>query len=180
MFMTMKLTDSVAMRILATLAADPDREYYQREIARLAGVSAGATSQRLRDIANQGLVDARKSGRMIFYRYNLDDPVARQFKILLNTNSLHDLIRDLAEHSRRIILFGSCAEGSDGKASDIDLLIVSQEGETVRRIIGAHADGIGRKISPLVMSANQFRHLRSKDRALYDGIHAGITLWEAK
>lgn len=180
MFMAMKLTDGVEMRILSTLAREPDREFYQREIARVAGVSVGATSQRLREIVRRGLVDARKSGRMIFYRYNLNDPLARQFKILLSVNLIHDLLRDLAPHSRRVVLFGSCATGTDVLDSDIDLLIVSQEGKLVRNTVSAHADDISRKISPLVMSANQFRHLRSKDRSLYDRINSGMTLWEAE
>ena len=178
MFMTVKLTDGVEMRILSTLAREPDREFYQREIARLAGVSVGATSQRLREIVEGGLVSARKSGRMIFYRYNLDDPLARQLKILLSVNLIHNLVKDLAPHSRRVVLFGSCAAGSDVLESDIDLLIVSQEGKLIRSIVSAYADQIGRKISPVMMSANQFRHLRSKDRALYDRINYGIALWE--
>jgi predicted nucleotidyltransferase len=180
LFMAMKLTDGVEMKILTVLAWEPDREFYQREIARLADVSVGATSQRLREIVEGGLVSARESGRMIFYRYNLDDPVARQLKILLTMNLIHGLVRDLAPYSRRVLLFGSCATGTDVLESDIDLLIVSQEAKKVRNIVCAHADRIGRKISPVVMSANQYRQLRSKDRALYDRIDSGISLWEAE
>lgn len=178
--MAMKLTDGVEMRILSTLAREPDREFYQREIARLAGVSVGGTSQRLREIVERGLVNSRKSGRMIFYRYNLDDPLARQFKILISVNRIHDLVKDLAPHSRRVVLFGSCASGTDVLDSDIDLFVISQEGRLVRETVSAHTDAIGRKISPVVVSANQFRHLRSKDRALYDRINSGMTLWEAE
>ena len=178
--MLVKLMDAIEMRILSTLAREPDREFYQREIARLAGISVGGTSQRLRGIVKNGLVHARKSGRMIFYRFNLNDPVARQFKILLSVNRIHDLVRDLAPHSRRVVLFGSCAAGTDVLDSDIDLLVVSQEAKKVRRIVGAHEDSIGRRISPVVVSANQFRQLRLKDRALYDRINSGLTLWEVE
>jgi predicted nucleotidyltransferase len=178
--MVMKLTDGVEMKILSTLAREPDREFYQREIARLAGISVGATSQRLREIVEGGLVSARKSGRMIFYRYNLDDPLARQLKVLLTMNLIRNLVRELASDSRRVLLFGSCATGTDVLESDIDLLIVSQESKKVRNIVSAHADRIGRKISPVVTSANQYRQLRSKDRALYDRINSGITLWEVE
>jgi predicted nucleotidyltransferase len=178
--MGMKLTDGIEMRILSTLAREPDREFYQREIARLAAVSVGGASQRLREIVERGLVHARKSGRMIFYRYNLDDPLARQFKILLSVNRICDLVRDLAPHSRRVVLFGSCAEGMDVLDSDIDLLVVSQEGNVVRRTVSAYRDAVGREVSPVVMSANQFRQLRVKDRAFYDSINSGITLWEAR
>ena len=69
--------------VLAALAEDPEREYYQREIAKLAGISIGATSQKLRKLSEDGLVNVRKSGRMMFYRYNLRDPLTKQLKILL-------------------------------------------------------------------------------------------------
>jgi predicted nucleotidyltransferase len=179
-FMAMKVADAIEMRILSTLAREPDREFYQREIARLAGVSVGGTSQRLRGIVKRGLVHARKSGRMIFYRFNLNDPLARQFKILLSVNRIHDLVRELMPYSRRVILFGSCATGRDVLDSDIDLLVLSQEGKQVRKTVSAHADAIRRKISPVVVSANQFRQLRLKDRALYDRINSGLTLWEVE
>jgi len=178
--MTMKLTDGVELKILSVLAREPDREFYQREIARLARVSVGATSQRLREIVEGGLVSARESGRMIFYRYNLDDPLARQLKVLLSMNLIHNLVKDIAPHSRRVTLFGSCATGTDVLESDIDLLIVSQEAKKVRNIVSTHAERIGRKISPVVMSANQYRQLRSKDRSLYDRIDSGISLWEVE
>jgi predicted nucleotidyltransferase len=178
--MTMKIRDGIEMGILSTLAREPDREFYQRQIAQIAGVSVGGTSQRLREIVERGLVTARKSGRMIFYRYNLDDPLARQYKILLSVNEIHDLVRDLAPHSRRVVLFGSCAAGTDVLESDIDLLVVSQEAKLVRKVVSSHTDTVGREITPVVVSANQFRQLRTKDRALYDRVNSGMVLWEAE
>jgi predicted nucleotidyltransferase len=178
--MPMNITDKISIRILAAIAEAPEREYYQREIAKLAGISIGATSQKLRKLAGDGLVTYRKSGRMMFYRYNLRDPAAKQLKILLNVNAVHGMIQELKDRARRVILFGSCAEGTNVKSSDIDLLVLTEDSKEAREIVSNYGDKLGRKISPVVVNANEFRQLRSKDRPLYERINKGIVLWEAQ
>lgn len=176
----MNFADEISIRILAALAEDPEREYYQREIAKLAGISVGATSQKLRKLSEDGLVTPRKSGKMIFYCYNLENPVAKQLKILLNVNAVHRMVQELKEHAKRIILFGSCAEGTNVKGSDIDLFVLTEEGMKTKEVASSYGDKLGRKISPIVVNANEFRQLRSKDEPLYERINKGIVLWEAR
>jgi len=176
----MNISDEISMRILAALAEDPDREYYQREIARLADVSIGGTSQKLRKLSGEGLVNVRKSGRMMFYRYNLRDSLAKQLKILLNVNAVHSLVQELKNCSKRVILFGSCAEGTNVKGSDVDLLVLTDDAKVAREIISKHGTRIARKISPVVVNANEFRQMRSRDKPLYERINKGIVLWEAQ
>lgn len=176
----MNFADEISMRILAAMASNPEREYYQREIARLARISIGATSQTLRKLSKDGLVTSRKSGRMMFYRYDLRDPVARQLKILLNVNALHGMIRELRDHAKRIILFGSCAEGTNVKGSDIDLFVLTEDSKKTRQIASAYGAKLGRKVSPIVVNANEFRQLRSKDKPLYERVNKGILLWETQ
>lgn len=176
----MNFADEISIRILAAMAEDPEREYYQREIAKLAGISIGATSQKLRKLSGHGLVTSRKSGRMMFYRYDLRDPVSRQLKILLNVNAIHEMIREFRDHAKRVILFGSCAEGTNVKSSDIDLFVLTEDNKKVRQIASAHGAKLDRKVSPIVVNANEFRQLRSKDEPLYERINKGIVLWETQ
>jgi predicted nucleotidyltransferase len=176
----MNLADSISIRILQVMAEDPAAEYYQREIASKAGVSIGATSQKIITLVDNGLVNSRKSGRMLFYKYNFDNPVSRQFKILLNVNTLNDIMPELIKYIKRLILFGSCAEGTNVKDSDIDLFILSEEDKTVRQIIKRYAVNIGKKISPIILNASAFKQLRLKDKPLYERINRGIILWEVR
>jgi len=180
MFMPMNISDEISMRILAALAEDPDRDYYQREVAKLANVSIGATSQKLRNLSGNGLVDVRKSGRMMFYRYNLRDPLAKQFKILLNVNAIHGLVQELKHDAKRVILFGSCAEGTNVKGSDIDLLVLADDAKRAREVIRRYGTRMLKKISPVVVSANEFRQMRSRDKPLYERVNKGIVLWETQ
>ena len=121
-----------------------ERELYQREIAKLAGISIGATSQRLRQLSEYGMVTFRKSGKMLFYRYNLQDPVAKQFKILVNVNAVHGMVGQLRSQAKRVVLFGSCAEGTNVKGSDIDLLILSEEAMKVGEIASKYSEKLSR------------------------------------
>lgn len=178
--MPMNLADEISIRILAAMAEDPEREYYQRQIARLAGISIGATSQKLRRLSADSLVTSRKSGRMLFYRYDLENPVAKQLKILLNVNAIHEMVQELKGHARRIVLFGSCAEGTNVSGSDVDLLVLSEDSKKVKEVTSIYSDKLGKKVSPVVVNANEFRQLRSKDRPLYERISKGIVLWESK
>jgi len=175
----MNFADEISIRILAVMAEEPEREFYQREIAKLAGISIGATSQRLRQLSKHDMVTFRKSGKMLFYRYNLRDPLAKQFKILMNINAVHRLVEELRSHAKRILLFGSCAEGTNVRGSDIDLLILSEESKKVREIASKYSEKLSRKISPIIVTANGFRQLRSKDRPLYERAIKGIVLWES-
>ena len=175
----MNIIDAKSARLLAVMAEDPQRELYQREIARLALVSIGATSQKMKKLSDDELVNSRNSGKMIFYRYNLKNPVAKQFKILLNLSAVFELTRKLRGHAERVILFGSYAEGTNVTASAIDIFVLTREGKKVREIARDCGDNQGKKVSLVIVNINEFQLLKAKYRPLYKRIIQGITLWEA-
>lgn len=180
MFTDMKFADEISMRILAVLADSPRKEFYQREIARLAKISVGAASQKLRQLSSNGLVKSRPSGRMIFYQYNLRDPVAKQLKRLLNVETLHDAIGEVADYAERVVLFGTYAEGTNEATNDVDIFVLTEDSRKVEEIARAFANNSGRKVSPIVLNADELRQLRSKDKSLYKRIGKGLVLWEAE
>lgn len=180
MFNRMNFITETSLRVLTLLASDPMKEFYQREIAKEAKVSIGAVNQILKSLAEREIVTEDKRGRMIFYRYNLQNPVSKQLKILFNVNDLSELIRQLRERCKRIVLFGSAAEGSDVKGSDLDLFVLTQEKNAVRRAIKDYEGEIGRTIAPIIVNASEFVEMRSKDKALYDRILRGIILWQVE
>ena len=166
--------------MLAPLMDDPMREFYQREIARMARVSVGATNQILRVLSDREIVTKERRGRMFFYKYNLKNPVAKQLKILFNVENLGELVKQLKEHSKRIILFGSCAEGSDVKDSDTDLFVLTDEKRKARETIDRFRERTNRRIAPIILSASEFVALRSKNKPLHDRILGGIVLWQVE
>jgi len=117
---------------------------------------------------------------MIFYKLNLREPMVRQFKVLFNIYTLKKLVDVIKQHTRRIILFGSCSQGIDLKESDFDLFILTLEKEYVRGKISDFNRKNERKIAPIVVDATEFASLKKEDEPLYENIERGITLWEAE
>ncbi len=170
--------DKFSLRILKLLASNPLRSYYQREVAKKATVSVGKTNQVLRALEKREIVLKARTGKVDLYSYNLASPVARYLKILFNLSELNELLRKLRNTSTTVILFGSCAEGSDGEDSDIDMLVVTRNRQAAERAIQREGRSINRRISPVIVSPLEFSGMKEKDRAFYEQASKGIILWQ--
>jgi len=172
----MELTKSEQI-ILKYFATHSGTTLYESEIAKNTKVSIGSANQSLKELLKKEMVSLEKKGNMNFYSLNLDNPLVRQFKVTQTIAELNGLITKLKPLTKSVILFGSCAEGIDTQNSDIDLAIVSQEEEDVRKLIKKQK--IVRKIQILIFKSNDFLALSEKDKPLYERIQKGIVLWRA-
>jgi predicted nucleotidyltransferase len=170
--------DRFSMAILRLLASEPLRSYYQREVARIAGVSVGKTNQVLRRLEKDELLSRERRGNVDLYSYNLGSPPARYLKIFFNLSEVEGLRRRLRGLSSKVILFGSCAEGTDSRESDIDILVVAGDKEAAEKTVRKAESGTRRKISPVILTPLEFSGLKEKDQAFYEQVNKGITLWE--
>jgi predicted nucleotidyltransferase len=164
------------LKVLYTMAFDPLRLYYQREIANEANISVGSANRVLPDLVRNGLVTKEEKGKIHIYRYNIDDPAARQLKVLFNVLELKEMVEGIKPHAKRVIMFGSCSGGTDVKDSDVDLFILTDEKNVVAEKVRSFS--IRRLISPIIVDANDYVNLRNQDRPLYDEVLRGIKLWE--
>jgi len=153
-------------------------QYHGREVVRRTGVSVGGANQMLRSFANLGLLLREKQGRMLFYRANMDNPLVRQLKILFTLLQLDDLMKQAKPSSHRIILFGSSAEGTDVKESDIDLLLLTNEKSQLTDVVHKFNAKSQRRIAPIILDPQGFSKLRREDTALFDRISRGMILWQ--
>ncbi len=178
MFKIMNVITPTSLRLLQLLLGDPMERYHGRETVRRTGVSVGGANQMLRSFAKLGFLVREKQGRMLFYRANMDNPVVRQLKILFTLFQLDDLIKKAEPFSDRIILFGSSAEGTDVKESDIDLLLLTNEKSQLTSIVHRFNSKTQKRIAPIILDPQGFSKLRRADTALFDRISRGITLWQ--
>lgn len=178
MFKKMNFITPKGLNILYFLLTNPMEQFHEREIVRRTGVSVGAVNQILRKLHEARLVEKDRRGRTNLYRANLKSPVARQFKILFNVLTLNDLINKIKQVSERIVLFGSCAEGTDVKSSDIDLFVLSSDTRTVKHEVRVYERKINRRLSPIIIDSNELAKMKKRDKPLYERIFRGITLWE--
>jgi len=170
MFKKLNLFSKTEMKLLGFISAR-DGELYERQIAKEAKVSTGSVNNIMKDFARMGLVTRTKKGHMIFYARNDRSALLRQFKISMTLNSLREPMEKIAPLSRRIILFGSCAEGRNGEKSDIDLFVLSREKEAIRRILDDYPG-----IQAIILDSSEYTDLQQKDKPLYDRIQRGIEL----
>ncbi|MDP2938548.1 MAG: nucleotidyltransferase domain-containing protein [Candidatus Omnitrophota bacterium] len=172
----MELTRSEQI-ILKFFATHSGATLYESEIAKSIQISAGSANQSLKELSKKEMVSLEKRGNMNFYSLNLDNPLVRQFKITQTISELNSLINKLKPLSKRVILFGSCAEGIDTENSDIDIAIVSQEEQEVRKLIKQQKTT--REIQSLIFNSKDFLALPDKDKPLYERIQKSIILWRA-
>jgi len=177
-FKKMNFLSPTSLKVLCFLLSDPMSQFHEREIVRRTGVSVGSVNQILKKLHEIGLVEKDKRGRTNFYKMNLKSPISRQLKVLFNVSALDDLVCKIREGSERIVLFGSCAEGTDVKNSDIDLFVFTSNVETVQRKISRYEERLDKRISLIVVDSSGLAKMKSKDKPLYERISRGITLWE--
>lgn len=178
MFKKMNFITPKGLDVLYFLLADPMEQFHEREVVRRTGVSVGAVNQILRKLHEAGLVEKDRRGRTNLYRANLESPVARQFKILFNVLTLNDLINKIKQVSERIVLFGSCAEGTDVRDSDIDLFVLTSDIEAVQHEVRVCEQKIDRRLSSIIIDSNELAKMKERDKPLYERIFRGVTLWE--
>src|SRR4030067_1418397 len=167
------------LKVLYMFHEKPQEELHEREVVRRTGISEGSANKILRKLSEVEVLERNKKGRMVFYKLNMKSAVARQFKILFNVYSLNKLVNEIKQDSKKVILFGSCSEGTDTEESDIDLFILTNEENIVGSKINSYQE-VERKITPITVSSNEFVKLRKKDTPLYDRILKGIVLWETE
>jgi predicted nucleotidyltransferase len=153
-------------------------EFHEREIVRNVKISKGSANKILRHLAELSLLLRQKKGRMVFYRLNTGDPSVRQLKIMRNVWNLRKFVDLTKDRAQMIILFGSCAEGTDVRESDIDIFILTGEKKIAREHVSRLNEKNDREISPIILDANEFSTLKREDEPLYERIDRGIILWQ--
>ena len=168
------------MQVFEFFLEDSLNEYHEREVVRRTGVSKGSAGKILKLLTNFGFLTREEKGRLAIYRLNQNEATVKQFKVLINVFTLKPLTDKLRKNSRKVMLFGSCAQGLDTKESDIDLLVVTDKKEVAGRIISEFNKKSQRRVAPITVNMNEYIRLKTDDKPLYENIERGITLWEAE
>lgn len=163
-------------RVLRFLARNTGKSFFEREIVEATGVSRSAVNLATRTLHQAGLLLCERRGRMNFYAADDRHPFVRQFKVLDTLVQLELLQKEMRPLVRQIILFGSCAEGTNTNESDIDLFILTSERSRVMALISQYpAD---HRIQPVILNNQELAAVKEKDAAFYEQVRRGIVLWE--
>lgn len=174
--MVKKRDTKAEKKIVDFLLDHAGEKMYLTQIARASGASVSTAHQILERKVAEDLLKKEKLGNLSQYVLNLNDSFVRQQKVTRVVGLLKPLVEKLQPYSRKIVLFGSAAEGTDSAGSDIDLFILANEKEECQEIV--FATKINRKIQAIIKDILEFSELREKDKFFYEEIKKGRVLWE--
>jgi len=162
------LITTISQKILSLLAKFSDQEFYEREVARKLGISTGSANRALNELYSTRAVKRRREGKMYFYSINSSNAAFTEFKKMVTLLLIEPLVEELKKMSSRIILYGSCALGTDNSDSDLDLFIVSNNKEKAANVIS----GFTFKTPVELLERGEL------ERTFLEEVERGIVLWE--
>ncbi len=168
-------------KVLSFLAKFSDQEFYERQVARRLGISYGSANRALNGLFSSGAVTRRREGKMYFYSIDSSTAAVTEFKKMINLMLVEPLVEELKKMSSRIVLYGSCALGTDTSESDLDLFVVSSSKEDVSNVISNFKFPRGYEnihIQSVIKTPVELLEGGESERAFIEEVERGIVLWE--
>ena len=175
------LIATINQKVLSLLVKFSDQEFYEREVARKLGIATGSANRALNELYSTGAVTRRREGKMYFYSIDSSDAALAEFKKMVNLMLIEPLVEELKKISSRVVLYGSCALGTDNSESDLDLFAVSNSKEGVSNIISSFAFPRGFEnihIQSVIRTPVELLEGGESERTFMEEVERGIVLWE--
>jgi predicted nucleotidyltransferase len=176
------LISTVNQKILRFLAKYSDKEYYERDIARQVGVASGSANRALNELYDIGVVKRRQAGKMLFYSIKSANPAIVELKKLINIMLVEPLVKELTNSTKRIVLFGSCSQGTDNSKSDMDMFIVTGNKDQTQRTLDNFHFSKGYediRIQAIIKTPVEVMKAGESEQVFLNEVEKGITLWES-
>jgi predicted nucleotidyltransferase len=149
--------------VLSLLYGHADDAFYLRQIARAAGAGLGAVQRELKQLSDAGIIQRIVRGRQVYYQANPRCPVFEELKKLVVKTVgmgavLQAALAPLADRIKVAFIYGSVARNSEGRDSDVDVMVVGKV--TFAEIVSSLSEAqktIGREINPTVYPPAEFR-----------------------
>lgn len=155
--------------VLGLLFGQPDRRFQSGELIRLADSGTGAVHRVLTRLADAGLVSVDRVGNQKYYQANRASPVFDELRgLIVKTSGLLGPFRaalaPLADRICAAFVYGSIAKGTDRAASDIDVMVVSDDLDYAELFSALQPveSALARTISPNLMSMAEWRRKRKQ------------------
>jgi len=170
-----------SQKVLSLLAKFSDKEFYDRQVARRLGISYGSANRALNELFASGAVTRRQEGKMYFYSIDASDAAVIELKKMINLMLVEPLVDQLKQVSNRVVLYGSCAFGTDTSESDLDLFVVSSSKAKVSSIVSDFKFLTGYEnihIQTVIKTPAELLEAGESERGFIEEVERGIVLWE--
>ena len=167
------------MKILSFLSRHPGEIFCEREIKNITESSIGSTNQTLRLLVELDIVSREIKGNLFLYKLSPDNYILKYFKIFESLLYIHDFVEEVKPYSQEIILYGSCAQGTNTAESDIDIFIKTEYKSRVGKIINKHR-AINENLKAVILDPLEIVSSRKTDEVFYNEVKKGITVWKGQ
>lgn len=167
-----------SQKILNFLALNSGEFFYEREIAKKLNLNPSSVFVAMKQLVKDNCLEKEIKGKMCFYKLNDNYYQTKEIKTLAILLHIEKLIEKLKPLSDKIVLFGSCADGTYSKDSDIDLFIESNKKNEIYDVIEKFLRSTGelKKIQAIVRNAKEI--LSQKDSVFTNEVAKGKILYE--
>ncbi len=174
------LFTTTQQRVLSLLFGQPSRSFFASELIKLTGSGSGAVQRELQRLVSSGLVTVTRVGKQKHHQANPDSPVFEELRsLVIKTVAMAEPIRHALEPlAHRIALafvYGSFAKGTDTAASEIDLLVVSDQVmlEDIYLALAPVETTLQRRFAPNLYTTREFAERKAAGNAFLTRILAG-------
>ncbi len=178
------LFSGTRQRLLGLLFGQPSRSFYATELIGLADSGSGAVQRELKNLAQSGLVTVRAVGNQKHYQANAESPIYAELcgiaqKTVGLAEPLREALAPLARQIRAAFVYGSVAKRTDTAASDIDLMMLSDEVSYADSFTALEAASgkLGRKVNPTILTRKEFTKRVKTQEAFLTRVLAQPKVW---
>ena len=159
------ISSKTRIKLLVRFFFNPKTHSYLRELAKEFNVSTNSVREELNQLTKTGLLNSQKGGRQVFYTANTKHPLFPELKSMvgkvMGIDQVVDGIVNRLGDLEKAYLIDDYAEGKD--SGIIDLLLVGDIDQYHLNDLSRKTERyINRKIRSLVLSREEYDHLRKK------------------
>jgi len=150
--------------VLRLFFTRPDRRFLQKEVIAQLGLGSGAVQRELDRLWRAQILERTVDGRQTYFQANTASPIFEELRGLVRKTFgvgqlLGEALQQIAPRIKLAFIFGSLAKGTEKSASDVDLLVVSDDitlSDLIPAIRPAEQE-LGREVNPSLYSTKEFR-----------------------
>lgn len=181
--LAMALFGKTRRNVLALLFGQSGKTFYLREIVSRSGTGMSQVQKELEQLVAAGLVLREQRANQVHFHANPEASIYGELLgIVTKTFGIADVLREMLtpfeSRIRLAFIYGSIAKGTSDAASDIDLLLVADLPPSMLSVpLSELNKRLGRKISMVTYSAEEFGSMLRGDHHFISAILAGPKIW---
>ena len=175
--LTFRLSDTptVQERVLAYLLDSGGEELTESDVRAALELPRATAHVALRALVEQGVALERRVGRTALYWVDGTDAFIGSLKVARAIRRAQIAILPVREAIDLVVLYGSASKGEDRQGSDVDILVVTEDKDTVLGELARH-----QWLQPVVMTSAEHMRLIADGGTFATDVSRGTVIWERR